>query len=284
MIRKHHQYGMVIVLLIAAAGLVAAYATAQPKASGDAEAVSELESDFQDLIEPQVAELMHDVSDYIAAAKSFSFRAEITFDDVLFSGQKIEHGGTLEVAVRRPDRFYFRYAGDTFAKQYWYDGRHFTVLDEHLNLYATAPAPPTLDETLTEIRDKLDVRLPLGDFAFDDPYAPLAASAQIGFHVGRHTVRGIECQHMAFGGAVIDFQVWIEDSQRLLPRKVVIDHIMDPAVPKYSAFLSEWNLSPRLPDRLFEAKLPEGAERIDFAVISPPEDEPEAPESSDGTN
>ena len=109
MIRKHHQYAAVIILLIAAAGLVSAYTTSrpgqdqvQPKAEG--EGASELGAALKYRIEPRVDELLRDVSDYIAAAESFSFHAEITYDDVLFSGQKIEYGGTLEVAVRRPDR------------------------------------------------------------------------------------------------------------------------------------------------------------------------------------
>ena len=51
------------------------------------------------------------MSDYLAAEKQFSVRAEVDFDDVLPTGQKIAVLGGADIAVRRPDRAYVEYVG-----------------------------------------------------------------------------------------------------------------------------------------------------------------------------
>jgi hypothetical protein len=54
------------------------------------------------IIDPQVNKLLREMGEYLKDAQQFSFQAEITFDDVLPSGQKIQFGATEDVAVRLP--------------------------------------------------------------------------------------------------------------------------------------------------------------------------------------
>lgn len=220
--------------------------------------------DDEVLLDARVDTLLRDTSQYIAEAASFSFRADITYDHVLPTGQKIQHGGVLEMIVRRPDRFYASYVGDTFSKRFWYDGQTFTIWDGKGNTYASVEVPANLNDTLDAIREQLDVRLPLADFAYDDPYAQLAGAVAIGFHVGQQEVRGVTCEHIAFGADDMDWQIWVQDGRRLLPRKVVITYRSFPSEPQYTAVFSDWDFADRIPDRLFRPKLPDDAERIEF--------------------
>jgi len=250
----------------------------EAKKSPDAKSVEK--SQETKLIEPEANGLMRDLCAYIAAAKSFSFRAAISYDELIPTGQLIERSGELEVVVKRPNRIYVRYIGDTFAKRIWYDGEQVTVFDEKKNFYAVADAPETLDQTLTLIRDRFNMRLPLADFAFEDPYAQLTPHFVMGFRVGRSKVGKIVCEQMAFSGDDLDFQLWVEDGQQLLPRKVVIHHVRIAGAPRYTAVLSNWKLNAKFPDRLFEPKLPVGAKQIGFLLTSdeqPAKTAPKAP-------
>ncbi|HET9583176.1 MAG TPA: DUF2092 domain-containing protein [Bradyrhizobium sp.] len=59
---------------------------------------------------PQVAEaadrLLKQMGAYIGSAEQFTFRAAITFDHVLPSGQKVQFAANENVALQRPDRLY----------------------------------------------------------------------------------------------------------------------------------------------------------------------------------
>ena len=57
--------------------------------------------------------------DYLKAAQQLSFHADITFDDLLPTGQKIQLAADYDVAVRRPDRVYTEYWGDAGARRFW---------------------------------------------------------------------------------------------------------------------------------------------------------------------
>src|SRR5271169_5057319 len=55
---------------------------------------------------PAVAEradqLLKQMSDYIGSAEQFTFHADISFDHVLPSGQKLQFAATEDVALQRP--------------------------------------------------------------------------------------------------------------------------------------------------------------------------------------
>jgi hypothetical protein len=76
--------------------------------------------------------------------------------------------------------------------------------------------------------------------------------------------------------ADVDWQVWIEVGKQILPRKLVITYVDEPGDPQYSAVLTDWDFTPRLPERLFRFEAPAGAARIEFL----PEEEPQ---DADGT-
>lgn len=67
-----------------------------------------------------------------------------------------------------------------------------------------------------------DVLAPAGDFIAEDAHRRLMAAATSGFVVGKSVIDGVRCDHLAFRGPDIDWQIWIEDGDRPLPRKYVI--------------------------------------------------------------
>ena len=47
-----------------------------------------------------------EMSSYIGSAQDFTFHADISFDHVLSSGQKLQISAAEEVALQRPGHFY----------------------------------------------------------------------------------------------------------------------------------------------------------------------------------
>jgi hypothetical protein len=60
----------------------------------------------------------------------------------------------------------------------------------------------------------------------------------------------------------IDWQIWIEDSQTPLPRKLVITSKWLAGAPQFTALMSYWKTSARLPQDLFIFTPPMTARKI----------------------
>ena len=126
---------------------------------------------------PQVAEaadrLLKQMGAYIGSAEQFTFRAAITFDHVLPSGQKVQFAANENVALQRPDRLYVEWTGDLGNRQFWYDGKKVTIYDFDTIFYGTDTAPPAIDGTLDKLVNQLNFTPPLVDFLYSDPYKSL---------------------------------------------------------------------------------------------------------------
>jgi len=231
-------------------------------------------------IAPEADRLLRDMGDYLKAAPQLSFHAEITHDDTLPTGQKLQLGASYETAVRRPDRVFTEYVGDMDSRRLWYDGKTVTIYDPMLDLYATAPGQGSIDTTVAHLNKELGFAPPLSDFMTSDPGATLRKKVLFGFVVGRAEVDGTSCQHLAFVEQDIDWQLWIEDGTRVLPRKLVITYKRLPGAPQFSAVLSDWDLATRPPDSLFVAQTPATASRIEFLTAANAKSQPAAPKKS----
>jgi len=203
------------------------------------------------VLEPLAKKIIQETGNYLKAAKALSFRAEITYDEVLSTG------------MRRPDRARANYQGDLRNTRAYYDGKTATILDLDSYEYWRAPMPETLDATMDRLMHKYGLSIPLSDLIVSDPAVTLLAKVVSGHYVGLSTVKGVKCHHLAFRQKEIDWQIWIEDGKHLVPRKVVITYKALPKSPQYTAVLSGWEFHERLPERLFIFQPAEDAKRID---------------------
>ncbi len=215
-------------------------------------------------LDERTVQLLEETCDYLTGATSFTARARIAFDEILPTGQKLQFHGIADIAVRRPDRLRVDYQGDRRHSTLWYDGKTLTLMDREKNLYATSAAPATIDAALDFAMERYGFTVPVADLVYDDPCSGLKRDAESMFTVGSSILDGRKMHHLAATQENIDWQVWIEDGRQLVPRKLLITYKDEPGAPQYSAVLTEWDFSPRLPDRLFTFEAPEGALLIDF--------------------
>lgn len=219
-------------------------------------------------IDPRVDRVLHGMSDFLRSVAEYSFRAEVEYDSVLNTGQKIQYGGTSNVFVRRPDRVRAEYRGDERSTTSVFDGTTITILDRERELYAQADIPGTIDEAVDRVFEYYGFSVPIADFVYADPYQVLTEYVETGEWIGLHTIDGAPCHHLAFTQQTIDWQIWIEDGPQPVPRKLVITYKDEPAAPQYTARLT-WNLQPRFSESWFVFEPPIGADRIEFLPIDP---------------
>jgi hypothetical protein len=221
---------------------------------------------------PTVAEpadrLLKELGAYIGSAQEFTFHADVTFDHVLPSGQKLLFSAAEEVMLQRPGRLYVEWNGDLGARQFWYDCKSVTLFDPAMPFYASEAAPPEIDSMLAQLLPKLDFVPPLADFLYSDPYKTVRANIQYGFDLGQNDVNGRSCRTLAFVEEDIDWQIWIENGPQLTPCKLAITYKNQPAQPQFTAVFSDWDFAPRIAEPVFTPELPLGTQKIPFATVA----------------
>jgi hypothetical protein len=217
--------------------------------------------------DPQSREILLNMCNFMKSQQEFSFKAEITDDNLSDGGKIIQQGFNVEAFVRRPDKLRVNGEGDEVHKQFIYDGDTFTLYDKKDNVYAAAKAPGDIEAALDTANKNFNVTVALADLASANLCEHVSGGISNGIYAGIHTVRGIPTHHFAFDKGDRHYQVWVEAGDKPLIRKIVITREGKPHDREWSAYLTDWNLSPQLQDDLFAFVPPQGAEKIEFAPV-----------------
>jgi hypothetical protein len=212
-------------------------------------------------------ELLRQTCAFLASVPRFSFEAEETFDEVFERAPRLQLTNVRRFLVDKPQRMTTQAEGDTLYRAVWFDGQHIWALNKEENTYTTLDEPPTLDAALDLLETKYDVDVPLTDFVYSDPYVVLSEGLLYGEYLGIHQAAGVDCHHLAFSQATIDWQLWIDAGEKPVPRKLVISYREEPGVPQYFAVIRKWDLDPAIPEGAFRFEPPQGATRVEPSIF-----------------
>ena len=219
-------------------------------------------------IQPEANRILKKMNDFMAGLKQFSFHGEITTDEILPSGQKLQFSRSVNNFVKRPDKFYVEIRDQDKHQEIFYDGQSVTLYGKRVNYYATIAAPSTIEETVQFLIDSVDVVAPAADLIEQNSYDVLMSDVESGFYVGLSEINGIECHHLAFRARETDWQIWIENSDTPVVRKFIITSKWLMGAPQVTAIYSDWNLKAKFSDDQFIFVAPEGARKIEFMPVN----------------
>jgi hypothetical protein len=243
--------GILALLAVSAALLPAASQDQQGSAGGGSNPA----------VDPNVVKALDKMGAYLRTLTAFDIESTNSTDQVLETGQKVQFDGTAHLQVRRPNKLHIEIKTDRKHREFFYDGKTFTLFGRRVNYYATVPAPPTLRELAIELAERYGIETPLADLFFwgsqDDRHLDQRSAVDL----GPSTIGGTECEQYALRQEGVDWQIWIQKGDTPLPRKLVITTTSDPAQPQYVSVLN-WNLTPKLDDATFSFSPPQGAMRI----------------------
>jgi len=218
-------------------------------------------------LDSKVKSIINRACDTLEGEGAFTFRAKITYDEILGSGAKLRHSGELQSALRRPDGLRTDFHGELDNSSAWYDGHTFTLFDPAMGLYATTPAPEQIDTLLEMVHDSLGFSLPLVDLYFSALCPGLTENLEKGSYGGMERVGETRTHRLDMSQEDIDWKVWIDEGDRPLPRKLSITYKRLSGSPEYTAVISDWNFSPTLSEDFFIFRPPDGSSRIEFLPV-----------------
>jgi hypothetical protein len=248
----------VLLLLGCAAALVAQPAYAQSSTTTEA-------TPDQADVDPRAVEALKAMSAYLSSLQSFRLVSEGSLDVITSDDQKVQLDMVSTYQVKKPG-IRIDWVSDQKNRQFYYDGKQFTLVAPTLGYYATVDAPPTNKEFLTALYDKTGVELPLADLFrwADEDHVDDIALLTSAFSVGTATIDGVATDHWAYRTDDYDWELWMEQGDRPLPRKFVLIDRTDPTLPAFTTRLT-WQTNPNLDAAAF-TYVPTGKEvAISFA-------------------
>ena len=216
---------------------------------------------------PDPKQLLQQMCDFLKNQQQFSFKAEVTDDQVYAGGRKLQFGQEITASFRRPDKLRLEGDGDVESKLLIFDGQTLTLYDKDKNYYGAIEIAGDIDAALDKAGKEYGLHVGLAELGANR----LADHANQGLtnalYVGESKVRGVPCHHLALDKETVHYQVWIDAGDKPLLRKVVVTQKKLPDSPQWTAYLSDWNFSPQLADNLFTFTPPEGAQKIKFMPV-----------------
>ena len=223
------------------------------------------ELDFKPGLEPRAIDILKEASAHLAAAKSMTFTAIVSYESPSRLGPPLIYATKSEVTLQRPDKLKVITLGDGPRTEFYSDGKTMMAFAPAEKLVAVADAPATIDATLAEAYDSAAIYFPFTDLIVADPYKDIAENLKIAFYIGQSSVVGDTTTDMvAYVTGDVFVQAWI-GVQDKLPRRVYAVYLNDPARLRHVLALSDWVLDPAIPADAFVSADIAGAARIAFA-------------------
>jgi hypothetical protein len=248
--------------LLLAAGVAYAQTPVPGKKAPAAAVVSESQA--------QANAILMRMADFLGGTQRFSVSVNGGYDAVQTSGQKIEFGELRKVTLSRPDRLRVEGERSDGAKALTvFNGKEIVLVDAASNVYATAPQPGGLDDSVVHFVKDLGMRLPLAMLLVSQLPAELKGRVRSVEYVEKTSIYGAPAHHLAARTDSVDFQVWVADGDKPLPQRIVITYKKAKGEPQFRAQFADWNLEPAIVDSTFQANPPDGAQKVAFAAQLP---------------
>lgn len=218
-------------------------------------------------VDPAATKILQRMTDYLGGLQQFSVHTQNTLEDILDSGHRVDFDVSANVIVSRPNKLRAERKGDLIDQIFYYDGKTLTLYNPANKVYATEPAPGTIEEVLDFARESLGLTVPVADLVYRNAFPLLMQDVTLAMVVGEAVIGGVKCHHLLFSRPGVDFQVWVADGRQPLPYKYVVTDTGTPARISITTVMSNWNLAPGAADARFTFVPPKGVKPITFMPL-----------------
>jgi hypothetical protein len=245
--------------VLVALGVLALSATVAPEVRAQAPAV-----------DAAATQILKRMTAYVGSLKQFSVHTQTTFEDLLDSGQRVDFEISANVTIARPNKLRAERKGDLVSQVFYYNGKTLTLYNPTDKVYATEPAPRTIEGVLDFGRESLGLTVPVADLVYRNSFELLMQEVSFAKAIGKTVIRGVTCDHAVFSRPGVDFQVWVAVAGRPLPCKYAVTDTGTPARLSVSTVMSNWNVAPDVPEARFAFAPPKGVKKIEFMRLDNP--------------
>ena len=210
-------------------------------------------------------EVLKSMSAYTASLDQVKIKAVSLDDARLPDGLMVTNTSEINISIDRPASLHINRFDGVANKGLFFHNGELTVFDSAENFYAQAEVPEDIEAAMEFALEELDVEAPLMDMIYRDASTHLIGSENVILYLtDKARLAGIDCHHIAIRGSEIDVQLWVEEGDKPLPRKIMITSKWEGGSPRFTANMW-WNSEPDISADIFEFRAPDGAVKISFA-------------------
>ncbi len=213
------------------------------------------------------ARILKAMSDYTGAQKSISAAFDSDIEIITPELQKIQFASSGQLKLNRPDKLRIRRTGGYADVELIYDGKTLSLYGNNAKSYVQVTATGTVDDVIDMLQSKAGVAMPGTDLLLTKSFYELMTDVIDAKYIGQGVIDGVECEHLAFRGVDVDWQIWIETGARPVPRKYVITSKTLAGAPQYTLKIKDWNTDAVADANVFAFKPPADALKIDLDSI-----------------
>lgn len=214
--------------------------------------------------DPRAVEVLNNMAAYTSSLDKFVVSGEAYADARLDAGLIVSNAAELTMKIDRPSSLSLSNFDGLNTKNIYLDNGKLTVFDTEQNFYAHATVPEDIGKGMLYALEELEVEAPLGELFFAEGALDiLLDGTEVLYLTDKSRINGVDCHHLALRGAEVDVQMWVEEGDKPVPRKIQMTMKWDGGSPRYSAVLN-WETVSEFDSNTFDFKPPEGAMEIQF--------------------
>jgi hypothetical protein len=230
---------------------------------GAGAALAETQAPNQDA---KAIEVLKSMSAYTDSLDRTVIKAVNLTDARLEAGLMVTNSVEVTVSIDRPGSLRISSFDGVDAKELVFHEGLLTVFSSDRGFYAQASIPKEIEAAMEFALEELEVEAPMMDLIYRDASTHLIGSDETILYLADKTrVAGVDCHHLAIRGTDVDVQMWVEEGDRPVPRKIVITSKWEGGAPRFTANML-WDSEPQFEADFFDFKPPEGAIDVGFAV------------------
>ena len=215
-------------------------------------------------IDPRADAVLRRMTTYVSGLKSLRVDTTTIDEKVSTEGQKVQQVKESRMTLQRPNRVAIDRTGPNGRVLFRYDGKRFVVYGVDQNVFATAPAPATLEAAIDDARDRYGLDAPAGDLVAADAYNALTEGVTEGRYIGLEPVGGVMTHHLAMRKGPTDYELWVADGPEPVPVRYVIVSRDVKGTPEFTIELKNFQPNVALSASAFDFIPPPGATKVAF--------------------
>jgi len=168
-------------------------------------------------------EVLKSMSAYAASLDRVSIKGVSLSDARLGGGLMVSNSTEVEVRINRPGSLRISSFDGVESKELYFHDGVLTVFNSGRYFYAQANIPKEIEAAMEFALEELEIEAPLMDFIHRDASTHLIGSQDaILYLTDKARIGGVDCHHIAIRGDETDVQLWVEEGEQPLPRKIII--------------------------------------------------------------
>lgn len=221
--------------------------------------------DNQSAFDPRAVKVLRRMSEKFAHARQVTMVSSRTVDPLFDEGAATRQSGRVTVLFDRLGRFFETVTLPDRELTLSYDGQLVSIFDSQANAYGTLATQGNVEVVLSRLGKALDFRPPMAELVASDPYQELTKTVRRLAYLGKQTLAGRRCHHLASIDPEVRWDLWISVRDGLPVKLAAVAETL-PGQPTATMEFTDINLEPHLADDLFAFQPPAGAIRAELAL------------------